>query len=96
MARTPLPPAQVAESLSAVKGRKLTADGLAIRKEFRFKDHIAALGFVVKVAAIAETMDHHPSVEWTYNKVAMLLSTHDAGGLTRRDFELAGRIEAVK
>lgn len=95
MARTALSEAKVAEGLSTLKGWK-AVDGPAIRKEFRFKDHIAALGFVVKVATIAETMDHHPSVDWTYNRVAMTLSTHDAGGVTQRDFELAGRIDAVK
>lgn len=95
MARTPLSDEKVAEGLAALKGWK-SAEGKAIRKEFRFKDHIAALGFVVKVAAIAETMDHHPSVDWTYNRVAMTLSTHDAAGITQRDFQLAARIDEVK
>lgn len=95
MARTPLSEAKLADGLAALKGWKM-AGGTAIRKEFRFKDHIAALGFVVKVATIAETMDHHPSVDWTYNRVTMTLSTHDAGGVTQRDLELAARIDAVK
>ena len=95
MARTPLSEAQVREGLAALKGWR-AVDGPAIRKQFQFTDHIAALGFVVKVAAIAETMDHHPSVDWTYNRVTMTLSTHDAGGITQRDFQLAARIDAVK
>lgn len=95
MARTPLSEAKVSEGLAALKGWK-AIDGPAIRKQFQFKDHIAALGFVVKVATIAETMDHHPSVDWTYNRVAMTLSTHDAGGVTQRDFELAARIDTVR
>ena len=95
MARTPLSEAKVNEGLAAVKGWK-AVDGPAIRKQFQFKDHIAALGFVVKVATIAETMDHHPSVDWTYNRVKWTLSTHDADGVTQRDFQLAAGIDAVK
>ena len=95
MARTPLSEAKVTEGLAGLKGWK-AVDGPAIRKQFQFKDHIASLGFVVKVATIAETMDHHPSVDWTYNRVTLTLSTHDAGGVTQRDFQLAARIDAVK
>jgi 4a-hydroxytetrahydrobiopterin dehydratase len=88
-------PAKVAEALSVAKGWKLEGDA-AITKQFTMKDHIAALGFVVKVATIAETLDHHPEVNWVYNRVRFTLSTHDAGGLTARDFELAARIDAAK
>ena len=95
MVRTPLSAERVSESLAALKGWK-AVEGRAIRKQYAFKDHIAALGFVVKVATIAETMDHHPSVDWTYNKVTMTLSTHDAGGVTQRDFQLAARIDGVR
>lgn len=96
MARTKLSEAKVAEQLAAVKGWKLEAGGGAISKQFTMKDHIGALGFVVKVATIAETLDHHPEVQWVYNRVTFTLSTHDAGGLTARDFELAARIDSAK
>jgi 4a-hydroxytetrahydrobiopterin dehydratase len=95
MARTKLSAAKVSEGLAALKGWKLDGES-AIARQFTLKDHIAALGLVVKVAAIAETMDHHPTVEWTYNRVRFVLSTHDAGGVTQRDFELAARIDAAK
>ena len=96
MARTKLTAAKVAEAMSGARGWKLEPDGAAISKQFVMKDHIAALGFVVKVATIAETLDHHPEVAWVYNRVKFTLSTHDAGGLTARDFALAARIDAAK
>lgn len=65
-----------------------------IEKTFRFKDFISAFGFMSKVAILAERANHHP--EWfnVYNKVEIRLSTHDAGGLTDKDFALAREIEA--
>ena len=95
MARTKLKPEKIAEGLAALKGWKAEEDA-AIWKQYTFKDHIAALGFVVKVAAIAETIDHHPEVSWVYNRVRLRLSTHDAGGVTAKDFELASRADGVK
>ena len=95
MARTKLSAAKVAEGLAGLEGWKPDGEA-AIAKQFTFKDHIAALGFVVKVATTAETIDHHPNITWVYNKVGISLSTHDAGGVTAKDFELAEKIEAVK
>lgn len=95
MARTKLNPAGVAEGLRSLKGWK-SEDDLAISKSFTFKDHIAALGFVVKVATTAETLNHHPEINWVYNRVRIRLNTHDAGGVTAKDFELAAKIDAVK
>lgn len=66
------------------------ADGRdAIIKEFRFKDFNAAFGFMSRVALFAEKHDHHP--EWTnvYNRVEVILATHDAGGVTDKDVALA-------
>ncbi len=95
MPRTKLPPAAVQESLSALAGWTLQGED-AITKQFILEDHITALGFVVRVATAAEVMDHHPDIHWAYNRVRFTLSTHDAGGLTKNDFELAARIEALK
>jgi 4a-hydroxytetrahydrobiopterin dehydratase len=50
---------------------------------------------VDRVAKIAEDMNHHPDIDIRYTKVAMTLSTHDAGGITQSDLDLAGRIESV-
>ncbi|GIW13416.1 MAG: putative pterin-4-alpha-carbinolamine dehydratase [Tepidiforma sp.] len=67
----------------------------AIAKTFRLADHVEALGLVVRVATVAEVLNHHPEVAWVYNRVTFRLSTHDAGGVTERDLELARRIEAL-
>ncbi|WEK47901.1 MAG: 4a-hydroxytetrahydrobiopterin dehydratase [Candidatus Andeanibacterium colombiense] len=66
-----------------------------IRREFLFADFGAAFAFMARVAAIADRMDHHP--EWfnVYNRVEILLTTHDAGGLSLRDVALAHEIEAA-
>jgi 4a-hydroxytetrahydrobiopterin dehydratase len=65
----------------------------AIAKSFKFADFNAAFAFMTRVAMKAEKMDHHP--EWfnVYNKVDIVLATHDAGGLTARDIELAKFID---
>ncbi|MFQ6017755.1 MAG: 4a-hydroxytetrahydrobiopterin dehydratase [Kiloniellaceae bacterium] len=66
----------------------------AIQKSFRFKSFNAAWGFMSRVALAAEKMDHHP--EWfnVYGRVEITLATHDCGGLSERDIELAKRIDA--
>lgn len=94
MARIPMSEDKIIESMVGVPG--WTANGVAsIERQFEFRDHIAALGFVVQVATIAETTDHHPEVHWVYNRVRLTLSTHDADGITKRDFELASRIDGL-
>ncbi len=67
----------------------------AIRKSFRFDDFNAAFGFMGRVALAAEKADHHP--EWfnVYNTVEITLSTHDAGGVTARDIDLARFIDRI-
>lgn len=67
----------------------------AVTRSFRFKDFNAAFGFMTRVALVAEAMDHHP--EWfnVYNKVDVTLSTHDAGGLTARDIQLAQAMDRI-
>jgi 4a-hydroxytetrahydrobiopterin dehydratase len=66
-----------------------------IRRTFRFPDFVTAFGFMAEVALIAERMNHHP--EWfnVYGTVRVELSTHDAGGLTELDFELARAMSEV-
>lgn len=67
----------------------------AIQKTFRFDDFVAAFGFMTRVALVAERAGHHP--EWTnvYNRVEVTLTTHDAGGLTALDLELATTMDAM-
>jgi 4a-hydroxytetrahydrobiopterin dehydratase len=74
---------------SEVQGRD------AIAKKFVFKDFNEAFGFMARAALVAEKMDHHP--EWfnVYKTVEVTLSTHDAGGLTELDIELAGVMDRL-
>jgi 4a-hydroxytetrahydrobiopterin dehydratase len=74
---------------------KLQQNRDSIIKKFEFKDFQACFGFMTRVAFAAEKMDHHP--EWfnVYNKVEVVLSTHDVGGLSQLDIELARVIDSV-
>jgi 4a-hydroxytetrahydrobiopterin dehydratase len=63
--------------------------------EFTFPSFIDAFGFMTRVALIAESMDHHPSWSNVYNRVRIHLTTHAVSGISERDFELAGRINAL-
>jgi 4a-hydroxytetrahydrobiopterin dehydratase len=66
-----------------------------IRRQLRFADFASAFGFMTHVAILAEKADHHP--EWfnVYNRVDILLTTHDAGGLSQRDIDLAHAVDAI-
>ncbi|MDG1032984.1 MAG: 4a-hydroxytetrahydrobiopterin dehydratase [Luminiphilus sp.] len=70
-------------------------DGLFIRRDFEFKGFIDAWGFMNSVALLAEKADHHPNWENVYNRVVIRLSTHDAQGLTDKDFQLASAIDEL-
>lgn len=85
--------AQITEALSRLDGWELR-DGKVFR-EFKFKDFNQAWGFMARVALLAEKMDHHP--EWfnVWNTVRIWLTTHDAGGISTFDVELAGRINSL-
>jgi len=62
----------------------------AITREFRFADFAQAFAFMTQIALAAEKRDHHPEWSNVYNRVRITLTTHDAGGLTQRDIDLAG------
>lgn len=68
----------------------------AISKNFAFADFSAAWAFMSRVALLAEKHDHHPEWSNTYNRVAITLTTHDAGGLSARDLALARAIDALR
>jgi len=89
----PLSDSERAEILPALDGWTLVEGRDALHKRFVFDDFNAAFGWMARVALVAEQMNHHP--EWfnVYNKVDVTLSTHDANGLTRRDVELAQRMD---
>lgn len=87
--------AQRAEALAGLPAWKRVDGRDAIEREFRFADFNAAFGFMSRVALEAEKRNHHP--EWfnVYNRVSVVLSTHDAGGLTARDIALARFMDGV-
>ncbi|MFQ5650069.1 MAG: 4a-hydroxytetrahydrobiopterin dehydratase [bacterium] len=82
-----------------ITARVATLPGWSIQnskliKMFQFDTFVDAFGFMTKVALVAEGMNHHPEWQNVYNKVAVELTTHDLGGLSTFDFELATRIES--
>ena len=81
--------------LAGLPGWRFVPGRDAIAAEFRFKDFSAAWGFMARVALLAEAQDHHPEWSNTYNRVSVVLTTHDAGGLTERDARLARSIAAI-
>ncbi len=81
--------AQRTKALAQLKGWSHDAKRDAITKTYVFKDFVEAFGFMSKAALIAERMDHHPEWSNVYRTVNVLLTTHDAGGLTEKDVKLA-------
>lgn len=63
-----------------------------LHREFKFEDFVRAFGFMASVAAIAQALDHHPDWDNVYNTVRIRLWSHDAGGITERDFKFAKRV----
>ena len=66
-----------------------------LHREFTFPDFILAFGFMTKVAMLAEKANHHPEWSNVYNRVVINLTTHEAGGISKRDFELAQEISKL-
>jgi 4a-hydroxytetrahydrobiopterin dehydratase len=93
MAATKLAETEVAAELRKLNGWSLEKGNL--HRVFEFKDFSAAFGFMARVALAAEKMDHHPDWSNSWNKVTVDLSTHSAGGLTKNDFDLAGKIQQI-
>jgi 4a-hydroxytetrahydrobiopterin dehydratase len=67
----------------------------ALQRTFQFKDFVEAMRFVDKVAAAAERSQHHPDILVRWNKVTLTVNTHDAGGITVKDFDLAKQADAM-
>jgi 4a-hydroxytetrahydrobiopterin dehydratase len=67
--------------------------GDAIQRTYQFKDFVESMKFVNKVAEAAESTQHHPDILIRWNKVTLTLSTHDAGGITQKDFDLAAKCD---
>lgn len=72
-----------------------TVEGKELRCSLKFQDFIEAIEFVNKLVAPSEAAGHHPDIAISYNQVTVNLTTHDAGGLTEKDFALAREISAL-
>ena len=87
--------AERAKALSSLTGWSELSGRDAIAKSFKFKTFSEAWGFMNRVALIAEKADHHPEWSNVYNRVAITLTTHDAGGLSERDARMAEAIDRL-
>ncbi|MDQ0248271.1 4a-hydroxytetrahydrobiopterin dehydratase [Sphingomonas kyeonggiensis] len=83
------------ESLAALPDWTWEPGRDAITRKFVFKDFNQAFGFMTRVALLADKADHHPEWSNVWNKVDILLTTHDAGGLSTRDIQMAQAIDAL-
>jgi len=91
-----MPKLKLAEVKSALeKVPEWRRRGLTISRTFQFKDFPAAIKFVSKVAVMAEKAWHHPDIDIRWNKVTLVLTTHDQGGLTAKDFALAQKFDRL-
>jgi 4a-hydroxytetrahydrobiopterin dehydratase len=82
-------------ALAGLPGWSYVADRDAISRRFTFADFVSAFGFMTQVALLAEKADHHPEWSNVWNRVDILLTTHDAGGLSQRDVDLARAIDVI-
>lgn len=88
-----LTPAQIKRALPTVRGWKKR--GQTLTRTFKFKNFPAAMKFTNAVARLAEKAWHHPDIDIRWNKVTLVLTTHDEGGLTEKDFDLAARFSRL-
>ena len=91
----PLDIAEIHQGLHSLNNWTLEPNNDGIQKDWEFESFKRAVEFFVRVSELAEALDHHPEVLSSYKKMRIRLTTHDASGLTHRDFELAARIDAL-
>lgn len=84
---------QIQAGLSDLVGWELKNDKL--HRELKFKNFVQAFGFMTQIAVLAEQMNHHPEWSNVYSRVTIDLTTHEAGGISQLDFDLAAKIDAV-
>lgn len=85
--------AEISQALAGLEGWKVQAGKL--HREYRFPDFAHAIGFMMTAAPAIERLNHHPEWSNVYNRVAVDLTTHDAGGITRMDCSLAALLEGI-
>ncbi|MEQ1653225.1 MAG: 4a-hydroxytetrahydrobiopterin dehydratase [Hyphomicrobium sp.] len=83
------------QALAELRNWRVLPDRDAIGRTFQFTDFIEAWRFMSAVALVAERMDHHPEWKNVYNRVEVVLTTHDAGGITERDIALAKAMDRL-
>jgi 4a-hydroxytetrahydrobiopterin dehydratase len=88
-----LPDFEIATQLTSLDG--WTREGDEVVKTYELPSFMDAIAFVARVADLAEAADHHPDIDIRYRKVRIALSTHSEGGITQKDFDLAGAIEVM-
>ncbi len=93
MARERLTDAQIAAKLKSARG--WTRVGDSIERTWRFETFLEAVAFMNRVFALAEAADHHPDLLNSWTKVRVRFTTHDAGGLTDRDFKMAVKVNRI-
>lgn len=93
MPTSPLLEAEIHSRLASLSS--WNREGDEIVRIFTFPDFRASLAFVNKTGDLAEAAGHHPDIDIRYNKVRLALTTHDAGGLSAKDFDLAGKINSL-
>ena len=91
----PLDKESAEELLREVSEWDMAKDGKKISREFKCRDFLGSMGFIDKVADIAEIEGHHPDIHIYYDKVVLDLSTHSIGGLSENDFIVAAKINAI-
>ncbi len=84
---------EVEDKIKDLEGWEVS--GNEIRKVYKMKNFIDSIGFVNKVAILAEKADHHPDILIKYSKVSISLSTHSEGGITEKDFNLASQVDEI-
>jgi 4a-hydroxytetrahydrobiopterin dehydratase len=91
--RSLLSESELKRALEGLPGWEVT--GGKLHREYKFADFVHAFGFMAAAAVTIEAMNHHPDWRNVWNRVAIDLWTHDAGGITALDIELAGKLEAL-
>jgi len=87
--------AERAAALNELPGWREAKDGKAIARTYSFADFNEAFGFMARAALVAEKMDHHPDWSNAYKTVEVMLSSHDAGGVSERDIRLAKAMDKI-
>ncbi len=87
---------EVEKHMKALSGWKVNPKYTSLSKSFSFPTFISGLAFIAKITVHAEVLEHHPEILLSYDSVKVTLTTHDAKGLTKKDFELAERIDGLR